>query len=49
MSIVKDTSLAEYGRMKIAWVRDFMPALGAIRERMERWGHHTELKTNNEE
>ncbi|MEE3458778.1 MAG: adenosylhomocysteinase, partial [Candidatus Faecousia sp.] len=36
MSIVKDTSLAEYGRMKIAWVRDFMPALGAIRERMER-------------
>ena len=36
MSIVKDASLAEYGRMKIAWVRDFMPALGAIRERMER-------------
>ena len=36
MSIVKDMSLAEYGRMKIAWVRDFMPALGAIRERMER-------------
>ena len=36
MSIVKDTSLAEYGRVKIAWVRDFMPALGAIRERMER-------------
>ena len=36
MSIVKDLSLAEYGRMKIAWVKDFMPALGAIRERMER-------------
>ncbi len=36
MSIVKDMSLAEYGRMKIAWVRDFMPALGAIRERMEK-------------
>ena len=36
MSIVKDMSLAEYGRMKIAWVWDFMPALGAIRERMER-------------
>ena len=36
MSIIKDPSLAEYGRMKIAWVRDFMPALGAIRERMER-------------
>ncbi len=36
MSIVKDMSLAAYGRMKIAWVRDFMPALGAIRERMER-------------
>ena len=36
MSIVKDMSLAEYGRMKIAWVRDFMPALGAIRARMGR-------------
>jgi adenosylhomocysteinase len=36
MSIVKDMSLAEYGRKKIAWARDFMPALGAIRERMER-------------
>ncbi len=36
MSIVRDMSLAEYGRMKIAWVQDFMPALGAIRERMER-------------
>ena len=36
MSIVKDTSLAEYGRMKIEWVKDFMPALGAIRARMER-------------
>ena len=36
MSIVKDMSLAESGRMKIEWVRDFMPALGAIRERMER-------------
>ena len=36
MSIIKDPSLAESGRMKIAWVKDFMPALGAIRERMER-------------
>ena len=36
MSIIKDPSLAESGRMKIAWVRDFMPALGAIRARMER-------------
>ncbi len=34
MSIVRDMSLAEYGRMKIEWVRDFMPALSAIRERM---------------
>ena len=35
MSIIKDPALAEAGRMKIAWVRDFMPALSAIRERME--------------
>lgn len=34
MSIVKDPSLAPQGRMKIEWVREFMPALGAIRERM---------------
>ncbi len=33
MSIVRDASLAESGRMKIAWVQDFMPALAAIRER----------------
>lgn len=36
MSHVRDMSLAEYGRMKIEWVRDFMPALCAIRERFER-------------
>ena len=36
MSIVKNMDLAESGRMKIAWVRDFMPALSAIRARMER-------------
>ena len=36
MSIIKDPNLAESGRQKIAWVRDFMPALGAIRARMER-------------
>ncbi|MBE6927550.1 MAG: adenosylhomocysteinase [Ruminococcaceae bacterium] len=36
MSNVRDMSLAEYGRMKIEWVRDFMPALVAIRERFER-------------
>lgn len=36
MSIVKDPSLAESGRMKIAWVQDFMPALRAIRAEMER-------------
>lgn len=35
MSIVKDTSLAEYGRMKIEWVQDFMPALTEIRRRFE--------------
>ncbi len=36
MSHVRDMSLAEYGRMKIAWVQDFMPALCAIRERFEK-------------
>ena len=36
MSIVKDPSLAEYGRMKIEWVQDFMPALSEIRRRFER-------------
>ncbi|MCI8476874.1 MAG: adenosylhomocysteinase [Oscillospiraceae bacterium] len=33
MSIVKDMSLAESGRRKIQWVRDFMPALGGIEAR----------------
>lgn len=36
MSHVRNMSLADYGRMKIEWVRDFMPALVAIRERFER-------------
>lgn len=36
MSIVKDQSLAESGRRKINWVRDFMPALSAIEERFEK-------------
>ena len=36
MSHVKDMSLAEYGRMKIQWVEDFMPALCAIRARFEK-------------
>lgn len=36
MSIVKDMSLAEYGRMKIEWVQDFMPALSAIKVRFEK-------------
>ena len=36
MSHVKDPSLAADGRMKIEWVRDFMPALVTIRERFER-------------
>ncbi len=36
MSIVKDMSLAPSGRMKIQWVRDFMPALSGIEERFRR-------------
>ena len=36
MSIVKDMSLAESGRRKIQWVRDFMPALGRSEERFAR-------------
>ena len=36
MSIVKDMALAESGRRKIHWVRDFMPALGGIEERFQR-------------
>ena len=36
MSHVRDMSLAEYGRMKIEWVQDFMPALVAIRKRFEK-------------
>ena len=36
MSIVKDMSLAEHGRRKIHWVRDFMPALSGIEARFER-------------
>lgn len=30
MSVIRDASLAEAGRKKIAWVRDFMPALCSI-------------------
>ena len=36
MSIVKDMNMAEYGRMKIEWVQDFMPALCAIKARFEK-------------
>ncbi len=36
MSIVKDMSLAENGRKKIQWVRDFMPALSGIEARFEK-------------
>ena len=36
MSIVKDPSLAESGRRKINWVRDFMPALLEIEKRFEK-------------
>lgn len=36
MSIVKDMSLAESGKRKIHWVRDFMPALSEIEKRFAR-------------
>lgn len=36
MSIVRDLSLAESGRRKIEWVRDFMPALSGIEARFEK-------------
>ena len=36
MSIVRDMSLAESGRRKIQWVRDFMPVLSGIEERFEK-------------
>ncbi len=36
MSIVKDMTLAEDGRRKIHWVRDFMPALSGIEARFEK-------------
>ena len=36
MSIVKDIALAESGRRKIQWVRDFMPALAQIEARFEK-------------
>ncbi len=36
MSIIQDPSLAESGRRKIQWVRDFMPALSQIEARFQR-------------
>ena len=36
MSIVKDMALAESGRRKIQWVRDFMPALAQIEALFEK-------------
>ena len=36
MSIIRDPSLAEAGRLKINWVRDFMPALSGIEARFQR-------------
>ena len=36
MSIIRDSSLAEHGRVKIRWVQEFMPALSAIRARFEK-------------
>lgn len=35
MNIVRDMSLKDRGCMKIRWVQDFMPALGAIKSRFE--------------
>ncbi len=35
MSIVKDASLAPFGRKKIEWVRSFMPALTEIEKKFE--------------
>ena len=36
MSIIRDPALAESGRQKIRWVRDFMPALSGIEARFEK-------------
>ena len=36
MGIVKDMSLAEAGKVKIDWVRSFMPALSSIEKRFEK-------------
>jgi adenosylhomocysteinase len=36
VSIVKDMALADSGRKKIQWVRDFMPALSRIEARFEK-------------
>ena len=36
MSIIRDSFLAEHGRVKIRWVQEFMPALSAIRARFEK-------------
>lgn len=36
MSIVRDMALAESGRRKIQWVREFMPALAQIEARFEK-------------
>ena len=36
MSIIKDPALAESGRKKIHWVRDFMPALSQIEARFQK-------------
>ena len=36
MSMVRDMALAESGRKKIGWVRDFMPALSGIEARFEK-------------
>ena len=36
MSVIKDPALAEAGRQKIRWVRDYMPALSGIEARFGR-------------
>ena len=45
MSIVKDPALAEAGRKKIQWVRDFMPALSQIEARFPVSYTHLTLPT----
>ncbi len=44
MSIIRDTSLAEQGKQKIAWVKDFMPTLTKIGQKLTEKQAFTGLK-----